>query len=169
MLHIGLNKPEFNLTNDDIAGTKPNSIKFVTTRKPSNPLNPTYKLASFEYVPPEPIAFVRDPLAVSDIDGAVPAKKRLYEPRVTLTTADIAGAMPKKPYYKKTPHNYIDYRDVTNTAWHSTRITNPLDPRYAHIEESTGHFTKAKDMCAVNTEYGAIAGAKPAEMFMKEK
>ena len=32
MLHIGLNKPEYNLTNADIEGSKTQIQKFVTTR-----------------------------------------------------------------------------------------------------------------------------------------
>lgn len=81
MLHVGLNKPEFNLTNRDIPGSWPSWNRFFTTREPSNPLNPTYKLASFEYVPPEPVPFKRDPLAVDDIDGARPVEKRDHAPR----------------------------------------------------------------------------------------
>lgn len=59
-LHFGLNKVEYNLTNEDIVGSKPNCIKFKSTRDPSNPLNPQYKLASFQYVPPPPPKFIRD-------------------------------------------------------------------------------------------------------------
>ena len=59
-LHVELNKPRFNLTNRDIQGSWPSWNKFVTGREPCNPLEPKYKLASFEYVPPEPIPFKRD-------------------------------------------------------------------------------------------------------------
>ena len=162
MLHIGLNKPEFYLSNLDIAGSQPNGTRFVTNRQPSNPLNPSYKLPTFEYVPPEPVAFRRDPLATEDIDGAQPAKRREYMPRVSLSTADIRGARPRVAYYKKTPHNYIDYNDVTRTQWTSSRLTNPLDPRYTLVDESSGHFTKVREMIKANTSYGEIAGAKPA-------
>ena len=168
MLHVGLNKPEYYLSNRDIPGSWPSWNKFVTTRKPSNPLCPEYKLASFEYIPPEPVAFKRDPLAVDDIDGARPVQKREYGPRRSLQTADIGGATPKVAYYKKTPHNYIDYGDVTKGAWVSSRHTNPLDPIYAHADESSGHFTKAKQMGGVNTSYGTIAGSKPASLPAKK-
>ena len=68
------------------------------------------------------------------------------------------------PYYKKTPYNYIDYTDVTRTAWTSSRVTNPLDPRYTVIDESSGHFTKVRDMMITNTSYGEIAGSRPAAL-----
>ena len=60
MLHCQLNKPEFNLTNRDIQGSWPKWNQFNTGREPSNPLEPKYKLPSFEYVPPEPLPFRRD-------------------------------------------------------------------------------------------------------------
>ena len=55
-----LNKPEYNLTNDDIPFSKPNFTKFQTTRQPCNPLNPVYKLPEVEYRPPTPPKFIRD-------------------------------------------------------------------------------------------------------------
>ena len=58
------------MTNLDIQGTWPKWNKFNTKREPSNPLEPKYKLASFEYVPPEPLPFRRDQMAVDDIAGA---------------------------------------------------------------------------------------------------
>ena len=156
MLHVGLNKPEFYLTNRDIPGSWPNMTKFVTKREPSNPLEPTYKLASFEYIPPEPVPFKRDPLAVDDIEGAQAARRREYAARSNITTADISGAQPRQPYYKKTPHNYIDYNDVTRTAWTSSRVTNPLEPRYTITDDSEGHFTKVREMMKANSSYGEI-------------
>lgn len=47
VLHVGLNKEYFYLTNSDIEGSKPQWNKFKTTREPSNPLNPVYRLQSF--------------------------------------------------------------------------------------------------------------------------
>ena len=61
-----------------------------------------------------------------------------------MKTADIPGARPIDRYYKKTPHNYIDYNDVTRGAWVSTRHTNPLEPVYSHVDDSSGHFTKVR-------------------------
>jgi len=74
MLHVGLNKPEYNLTNADIAGTRTQIQKFITKREPSNPLVPVYKLPSFTFVPADPPKFVRDAMEIDDIDGSRPIK-----------------------------------------------------------------------------------------------
>mmetsp|Transcript_28560 Transcript_28560/g.35320 ORF Transcript_28560/g.35320 Transcript_28560/m.35320 type:complete len:93 (+) Transcript_28560:304-582(+) len=92
MLHIGLNKPEYNLTNEDIDGTKTHIVKFITKREPSNPLNPVYKLASFTVVPPEVPRFVRDAMQINDIEGTRPLQKKEFAPRDTLNIFDIQGA-----------------------------------------------------------------------------
>jgi len=55
------------MTNDDIKGSKPQSHKFVTTRKPCNPLEPEYKLPYVEIRPATPPKFIRD-----NIDIKVP-------------------------------------------------------------------------------------------------
>lgn len=59
MLHFELNKPEYNLHNKDIEHSEPcvNKFKSTRAREPSNPLNPVYKLQSFDYVKPEPAKF----------------------------------------------------------------------------------------------------------------
>ena len=89
MLHIGLNKPEFNLTNADIEGSKTQVQKFVTKREPANPLNPVYKLASFTYVPPDPPKFIRDGLEIGDIEGSRPLVKKEFAARDSLNCFDI--------------------------------------------------------------------------------
>ncbi len=89
MLHIGLNKPEYNLSNEDIEGTKAQIFKFVTKREPSNPLNPVYKLPSFTIVPPEVPRFIRDGMQIDDIEGSKPILKKKFAPRDTLNCFDI--------------------------------------------------------------------------------
>lgn len=103
MLHVPLNKPEFNLVNNDIIGSRPNWNKFVSTRVPSNPLEPKYKLASFTYVPPEPPKFVKDPLNIDDIEGSKAIKAKEINPRPTSTqfTDSIEGAQVKGAYVRK--------------------------------------------------------------------
>ena len=98
MLHIGLKKPEYNLTNADIEGSKTQVNKFITTREPSNPLTPVYKLPKFVYVPPEPPKFVRDAMTIDDIDGARPVAKKTFAPRDTINCFDIKGAVARKQY-----------------------------------------------------------------------
>ena len=101
MLHMGLNKPEYNLTNADIAGSKTQVLKFVTTRKPSNPLTPSYKLASFTVVPPDPPKFIRDAMTIDDIEGTRPVLKKEFAPRDNLGCKDITGASAKVQYQRK--------------------------------------------------------------------
>lgn len=67
-------------------------MKFQTTRPPSNPLNPAYKLAVVEYMPPAPLKFIRDGITNSDIDGAKARIIRHYQTRDILSVKDIDGA-----------------------------------------------------------------------------
>jgi len=99
---IGLNKPEYNLTNADIEKSKPNYIKFSTTRLASNPLNPVYKLSEVEYRPPTPPKFIRDQISNQDIDGAHPKKAKYYETRNLMDVKDIDGAKAKQIYVRTT-------------------------------------------------------------------
>ena len=58
--YLELNKPEYNLTNSDIEKSKPQCQRFFTSRQPSNPLNPEYKLSKVEYREVTPPKFIRD-------------------------------------------------------------------------------------------------------------
>ena len=44
--------------------------KFISSRNYSNPLNPVYKLASFQKVAPEIPKFIRDAIEHNDIEGS---------------------------------------------------------------------------------------------------
>ena len=94
---IELNKPEYNLSNADIPFSKPQCQRFHTTRPPSNPLDPQYKLQHVEYIPPTPPKFIRDQISKEDIEGAKPKVKRYYETRDILSVKDIDGAKVKGP------------------------------------------------------------------------
>ena len=90
MLHVGLNnKPEYNLSNCDIDGTKTLINKFITRREPSNPLQPVYKLPSFTYVPPDPPKFIRDAMTTNDIEGTSPLVKKQLAIRDGMKCDDI--------------------------------------------------------------------------------
>ncbi len=99
-LHQPLNKPYYNLRDDDIEGTKPSITKFKTKRESSNPLNPVYKLASFEPLEPVVPKFIRDSFNVEDIVGTKPKTfhRKVAGNRVTNDVRDIDGAKPKKEY-----------------------------------------------------------------------
>lgn len=98
--HTVLNKPEYNLRNDDIARSSPNFIKFQTTRPPSNPLNPAYKLSEVEYRVPTPPKFIRDHISNEDIEGARPKKAKYFETRNIMDIKDIDGTKAKKVYVR---------------------------------------------------------------------
>jgi hypothetical protein len=84
-LHIGLNKNSVNMRTDDIGGAQPQCVKFTTNRVGHNPLNPTYKLQTVQYINPEPTKFLKDPLFIDDIDGARPVKKK----QIDIATRDL--------------------------------------------------------------------------------
>jgi hypothetical protein len=132
---LGLSKPEFNLTNDDIRGSKPAFNKFRTKRQPSNPLEPKYNLPKVEYMAPEVPKFIRDSINIKDIDGAGPRKIKFYETRNIMKIGDIEGSSPHKRRERRSlpRYNYLDYSDVQKVEeFTSTRHTNPLQPTYKH-------------------------------------
>ena len=119
------------MTNADIEGSKPDIVKFKSTRPPSNPLNPVYKLAHVEYVPPSPPKFVRDAMQITDVEGARPKKKPERAERDPLKVNDIKGASAKTAYVRQKHYDSVGYNDVYAKDWSSKRVTNPLDPQYA--------------------------------------
>ena len=99
------NRTENNLRTNNIPGTNVNVNKFKTKRTPCNPLNPTYKLQSVEFIPPPVPKFIRDGMDHSDIPGAKPKKERQMESRDLFNVGDIAGAKPKKAVTRSKVHN----------------------------------------------------------------
>ena len=153
-LHFPLNnKPEYNLKNDDIERSKPQCQRFITTRIPSNPLNPQYKLSEVEYRPPTPPKFIRDQITNADIDGAKAKVKVHYETRDILRVEDIEGAKYKGAYLRKTKFDTFNYDDVTKCMFKTTRQTNPLQPTY-----------KTRDDQGNVIEIGEISGSSPKKL-----
>lgn len=138
MLTLELNKPEYNLSNSDIAMSQPQCQRFTTTRPPSNPLNPVYKLSHVEYKPPAPLKFIRDQITNDDIEGAKPAIKKYYETRDVLAVNDIEGAKAKGPYMRRpeTGYSSYNYDDVTKNNFKTSRSVNPLAPSYIVRDEN---------------------------------
>lgn len=68
-LNQPLNKAYYHLRNDDIEGSRPCMNKFKTKRAPSNPLNPSYILPSYDELEPVCPKFVRDTLNIDVIFG----------------------------------------------------------------------------------------------------
>ena len=131
------------MSNADIPLSKPMCQKFQTSRPPSNPLDPTYKLAHVEIKPPEPLKFIRDQISNDDIDGAKPTIKKYYETRDILAVRDIAGAKAKDPYIRRpeTGYSSFNYDDVTKNQFKTTRHVNPLAPTYVVRDEENKAVT----------------------------
>lgn len=112
--HQPLDKPNYSLTNEDIFGAKPRATQFTTTRQPTNPLVPEYKLPYCEVRATTPPKFIRDQIDIKvtalsfptinliifqDIDGARPNPytKYTYNDR-TMNVSDIDRAWPRKKW-----------------------------------------------------------------------
>ena len=107
-LHIGLNKPEYNLSNNDILGSKPQCVQFKSIRN-GDPLNPTYNLSKVEVRPATPPKFVRDSISNDDIEGAKPKRVAYYQTRNIMEIGDIEGAATKKPPRRNSQYSNMDY------------------------------------------------------------
>ena len=125
LLHIRLKKPEYNLSNSDIEFSTPQCV-ISKIKRHLNPLEPKYKLPSSNPYPPYEPKFIKDNIKVDDIEGAQPKKSigRLKS-RDTMNIKDIKDSWPRKPYLRKSKYEYIDYNDVTNTEFKTSRNTNP--------------------------------------------
>lgn len=127
LLHIKLNKPEYNLSKEGIEGSSPKCWTFKTTRTNFNPLEPKYNLPKVEEIPQEIPKFIRDNINIIDIDGARPRKYYKYDTR---RDEFIPGSKPTKPYTRSTKYDNINYSDVTHDVFKTSRCVNPLDPVY---------------------------------------
>ena len=130
ILHIKLKKPEYNLSNSDIEYSNPQCVN-TKIKRHLNPLQPKYQLPKGNPYPPYEPKFLKDSINVDDIEGAKPKKiiGRMLT-RDTMNINDIKDSWPKRPYIRKSKYEYIDYNDVTNTDFKSSRNTNPLEPFY---------------------------------------
>lgn len=63
-----VNKPSYIFEVDDIEGTRTKINKFTTHRQ-TNPLEPQYQSPHVEYIPAEEPKFIRDNMAIDDIEG----------------------------------------------------------------------------------------------------
>jgi hypothetical protein len=132
-LHSSLNKPEFNLKTSDIEKAQSSLGHFKSTRM-TNPLNPIYKLPSFEVRPITPPKFVRDSIQVSDISGAKPEKYFKYASRDNINVRDIEGARPEPEKILVKP-NLMDPKDINGETFKSKRNPDPLNPSYPHRDQ----------------------------------
>ena len=135
-----INKPPYNLRNDDIELSQPCFSNLKITRH-INPLNPVYNLPKYEEYPPTPPKFLRNSMSVSDIKGTKVFNSKKFL-RNTLDKSDIKEACVKSPYIRNTKYDSINYNDVTKQKKFSKRNNNPLDPIYYLNEKDNNNNKK---------------------------
>lgn len=135
VLHRETNVRDNTMRVDDIDGAVPTPYTFVTKRE-VDPLVPKYKLPSYQPAPDAPPKFVRDSYNVTDIAGTKPKPLFRFAQRNS-TINDIEGAQPGwKPRHQRVRHesnpitHQFNVRDITDTGFKSTRVTDPLRPQY---------------------------------------
>lgn len=186
---IGLNRPlDLSLTTEDIDGAKSRKRAF-TTKRCTDPLDPHYKLPSYEICPvaikPEPVGTIPTNY-VADIDRCHP--RLIHRPRaVSLDTLDVSDIPFAQPGYRRSQYRRISGRvpdqlsvqDINNGSSRALRArnTNPLDPVYIlstkdtwkgreSPSESIGPISESKPRLRVNNalpvhSQGSIEGSSP--------
>ena len=126
-----LNKPNYNLSNEDIEGSKPNCSKCNQLTRHTNPLQPQYNLQKGEEIQIEDnTKFIRDTLYIGDIYGSKIKKHNTFL-RDSLNKDDLKYSFPKKPYFiRKDKYNNMEYSDISKIKEKSQRTINPLNPIY---------------------------------------
>ncbi|OMJ84584.1 hypothetical protein SteCoe_14256 [Stentor coeruleus] len=132
-LHQKLRKPNLSLEITDIEGTKPKHFEFTTNRT-TNPLNPVYKLPSYEIQASTPPKFIRDAIFSDDIEGSKPKKSNKWQSKDNISIKDIDGAR-AKPQRQMTKPDFMDPKDIISKGFVSKRSTNPLEPEYPARDE----------------------------------
>lgn len=132
-LHPDLKKPIRNLSTSDIEKSQPQISKLKTNRV-TNPLNPEYKLPSYENRPITPPKFVRDSIKTDDIEKSKPEKCLKWATRNNIEVKDIEGARPKPEQLLHKP-NFMDVKDINTSKFVTTRTINPLEPNYTVRDE----------------------------------
>lgn len=146
---IGLNRPlDLSLTTEDIDGARPRRRAF-TTKRCTDPLDPYYKLPSYEECPPvespQPIGTIPTNY-VGDIEKCHP--RAVHRARAvsndSLNISDIPFA---KPGYRRSHHlriatrfpDQLSVQDINEGGSRhlKARNTNPLDPVYEISTKNT--------------------------------
>jgi len=81
--------------NQDIKGTQPQINKFITTREPSNPLEPLYRIPKVEARLSTPPKFIRDNINIDDIEGTKPMPNFVKLRKNIHVFDEIEGSKPK--------------------------------------------------------------------------
>ena len=126
-----LKKPNYNLSNEDIEGSRPNISQCNKLSRHTNPLEPKYNLPKLEKIQIEDkTKFIRDNSYIGDISEIKNKKQNIFL-RDTLNKNDLIDSFPKKQYFtRKDKYNNMDYTDVTKINNKIQRCLNPLMPIY---------------------------------------
>ncbi|KAJ0395635.1 hypothetical protein P43SY_003291 [Pythium insidiosum] len=190
--HVYVNKPHFHEPSD-IAGScskelhprhrsSPQPSGFRTNRV-VNPMQPEYKLPSFQAAPPLIPKFLRDSYDVSDIAGTSFRPKIIANPRSPMRVShatgleqdDIAGAQAGwLPFHKRgmrehPPRDILDVADIVNVDFKSSRVTDVLNPVYkvngmTYQDDALSHpklLHPQRDKPSYALQTADIAGANP--------
>lgn len=109
-------KTGFSLTSSDIPFARPQKVAYQTARLGTNPLDPVYKLPSFQTKPTTPPRFIRDAHSVEvtdiqDIEGAQARQFMRWKPRESMKLDDIEGCR-SKPERELRKTNFMDPKDI---------------------------------------------------------
>ena len=121
-------------------------------------MNPNYNLSKVEVRPATPPKFIRDAMAIDDIDKSKP-KADIMAGRATrdvMKIDDIGGTRAQqrhKPRQNAGGYTSYDYNDITKQERKSKRCSNPLDPTYTVMDD---------DNKAI--QIGGVDGSKPARL-----
>ena len=169
----GLNRPlDLSLTTEDIDGARSRKRSF-TTKRCTDPLEPVYKLPSFQpppiLVPPEPVGTLPTNWT-ADISGSRPRiLHRAIQGKISnLDVSDIAGTQssccPRKErsVHGSTKTDSLDVYDINAGSYrgHRTRSVNPLDPVY--LISNVSNWTSQR---AEPSFIGPIEKSRPRQLI----
>ncbi|CAD8072946.1 unnamed protein product [Paramecium sonneborni] len=153
------NRQDLQLAIDDIKGTRPNIVKFQTSRQPLNPLEPQYKLPTFIASQPHQPKFIRDGHNIQDIQGAQP--KQTHKKLIIKDSEheDIYGSHQIPKFIPKDKIESLYVKDINDYLLHkTTRISNPLEPTYEHYDDKGNKII-----------IGKIEGSQSKPLYLKEQ
>ena len=179
-----LKKPIYNLSNEDVEGSKPNCSQCTKISRHTNPLQPKYNLPrGEEFKIEDKSKFIRDNLYIDDIIGSRSKKKNIFL-RDSLNKDDLKESFPKKQYFiRKDKYNNLEYNDISRKREKSQRNINPLMPIYnwkytinnlrysvGPIEGNTSNpFSKYKYANPYNLRNDDIEGTNSGSKFKFKK
>ena len=92
---------------------------------------------------------------IDDIEGTRPkpkdTAKRVRDP---INVSDIQGAGNRVPYTRSKPYDSLGYNEVYAKSWQTKRCVNPLAPEYIVRDKITQGDQLKADATNLNSTYG---------------